>query len=94
MQRQAVLKALVKRSEQADFPQQDATTKVLIAASLEILRQLAEEMQCPRFDMSDDNDKGFLLKAVSEANPEAEFDEEDRAILRLLETAGDEDEVG
>ena len=43
--------------------------------------------------MSDDNEKGFLLKAVSDANPEAKLTESDRAVVRLLDADSKQEEV-
>lgn len=83
MQAQSVLKALVLKSEQTDFEQPDDNAKVLVAASLEILKELAIEMNCPKFDMESDRDKAFLLRSVSEVAPD-ELTEEDKNVVQIL----------
>lgn len=83
MQSKAVLKALVLKSEQTDFEQPDDNARILVAASLEILKELATEMHCPKFDMESDRDKAFLLRAVSEVTPD-ELTEEDKNVVQIL----------
>lgn len=65
MEAKAILKALILKVERTDFDQPDVNTRILVAASLEILKELAVEMHCPQFDMDSDRDKAFLLKALS-----------------------------
>lgn len=84
MQAQSVLKALVKKSEQIDFDQPDANARILVAASLEIIKTLAAQMDCPKFDMDNELDKVFLLGAVSETDPDADLTEEDKLIIQRL----------
>ena len=58
-----------------------------MAASLEILKALADKMNCPKFDIDNELDKAFLLGAVSEADPNADFTEEDKTVIQRLKEA-------
>lgn len=82
MQPKAVLEALILELEQNERP--NVNIRILVAASLEILKELANEMNCPQFDMNSDMDKAFLLRAVSKINPNAEFTDDDRDVIQLL----------
>jgi hypothetical protein len=88
MNSSAVLKALALKMDQVDEDSQiaDKGTRILIAASLQLVGNLALELKLPVFDLNDQVEKAFLIRAVGQVCPE-ELDDEDILAVKMLNEA-------
>lgn len=86
-----ILNVLAKRSEELainDGDGFDAETRVLVAASVELLKMYKRDIGAPDFDFNSNIDKAFLVLAVHRLDPTIELDEEERQAVAVLEAMG------
>jgi hypothetical protein len=64
----------------------DMATRVLVAASLELLKMIKAELDANDFDFDDLSHQQSLMWAVWKLNPDAELDDEELASARLIQS--------
>lgn len=87
MEKITVIKALVKTLEKIDEAPLNGNRRILIAASLELLKELAYIYKCPQFNLKDEVDLAFLYRAVSQSDPDAVLEEDEKLIVQHLQEA-------
>ena len=62
----------------------DRTTRLLVSASLELLKGIKVEIGSRDFDFDNEADKALLLKAVSDVDPTYQLNENETNCLAIL----------